>query len=135
MKQSFLDRLFDQDRTERDPRSAKRAFDFFSELTNRHPDSQYASDAAKRMIYLRNVLGQHEIHVARYYLKNQAYVAAVNRAKYVLENFQRTPSTANALVILVEAYRAMEMQDLAEDALRVLQTNFPQHKSLENFKS
>ena len=135
MEESFLDRLFDQDRTERDPKSAKRAFDYFNELVSKYPESEYTRDASKRMVYLRNVLGKHEIHVARFYIKNQAYVAAVNRAKYVLENYQRTPSTADALAIMVEAYRAMEMHDLADDALRVLQKNYPEHKASKKLKS
>ncbi len=132
MEQSMLDKTFRQDPTERDSRAAKRAFSYFNELVTRYPNSRYASDAIQRMVYLQNSLGTFEIHVARFYLRKQAYLAAVNRAKYVLSHFQKTPAVQDALVIMVKAYRALDMSELADDALRVLELNNPNHPKLKS---
>lgn len=131
MERSMLDRTFKQDPTERDSQAAKRAYDYFSELVTRFPTSRYSPDAYQRMVYLNNALGRYEIHVARFYMRKQAYLAAANRAKYVLSHFQKTPSVADALVVLVEAYRALDLPELADDALRVLELNHPDHPSLK----
>jgi outer membrane protein assembly factor BamD len=101
------------------------AFTAFSQLVNRFPDSPYVPDARQRMIYLRNILAEHEISVARFYMEKQAWVAAANRANYVLENFAKTPSNRDALEILVEAYENLDLPDAAADARRVLEVNFP----------
>ena len=134
---SFLEQFVPIDPAKRDPGAARDAFNDFSELIRRYPNSKYAPDAQQRMIYLRNLLAASEINVARYYIKRGAYVAAANRGRYVFENFQKTPSVPNALAIMVEAYRLMDMDDLANDALMVLRDNFPNHASLDkngNFK-
>jgi len=124
------DRLFPTDMSERDIASARNAFQNFGELLNRFPASTYASDSSIRMVYLRNMLAQHDIHVAQYYLRRGAYVAAVNRAKNVVENFDKTPSVPDALVVLAKAYRIMGMEDLSTDALRVLELNYPNHPGI-----
>ena len=95
------------------------------ELVKRYPDSRYAKDATLRMTYLVNTLANHELHVARYYMKRTAYVAALNRAKYVLETYPDSPAIEEALVIMISAYDALGMDDLKQDTLRVLQTNYP----------
>jgi outer membrane protein assembly factor BamD len=127
---SFLDRLFPRDATERDNRSARQAFQDFSELLRRYPESRYAEDASQRVVFLHNGLARHEVNVADYYLRRGAPVAAANRARFVLENYQRTPAVADALVIQVNSYRALGYNDLAEDALRVLRLNYPEHPFL-----
>ena len=99
---------------------------------DRFPDSRYAVDARKRMVYLHNLLAKHEIYVARHYLKRGAYVAAANRAKYVLENYQRTPAVEDALGIQIKAYAKLGMPRLAKDAERVLRLNFPKSSYLQN---
>lgn len=129
LTQSFLDRVFDVDPTERDPKTARRAFQYFSELVKKFPKSRYAKDAVKRMIVIRNRLAKYEVHVANYYLSRGAYLAAANRGKYVVENYQRTPAVADALAIMVKAYNKLGMKTLAEDASRVLRLNFPNHPS------
>ncbi len=121
-------------RSQRDPKSARQAFQYFSELIKRFPESEYSADARQRMVYLRNLLAEYELNVANYYLKRGAFLAAVNRAKYVLENFQRTPSVPDALVIMVQAYRKLGTSDLAGDALRVLESNYPEHPQLAVLK-
>lgn len=119
----FLDKYVPTDPSQRDPGAALDAFEDFSELVKRFPDSKYAADARQRMLYLRNNLAQHEVNVARYYMKRGAYVAAANRANYVIERFQRTPAVQDALEVLVDAYRALGEEKLAADAQRVLEVN------------
>ena len=126
----FLDRLFPRDATERDNRSARQAFLDFSELLRRYPDSRYAEDAGRRAVFLHNGLARHEVNVAEYYMRRGAPVAAANRARFVLENYQRTPAVADALVVQVESYRMLGLHDLAEDAMRVLRLNYPDHPYL-----
>ena len=114
-----------QDMTERDPKAAADAFDAFKELVSRFPDSKYTPDAIARMKYLVNALAAHEVHVARYYLKRGAHVAAVSRAQYALKTYPQAPANEEGLVILVKAYDALGMKDLRDDAERVLLKNFP----------
>ena len=111
------------DFSERDPKAARDAFAAFKELLTRFPNSQYASDSRLRMQYLVNALAHYEIHVASYYLRRGAYVAALGRAKDVLTDYPKTPSTLDALQIMVQAYDAMGMKDLRDDTRRVLDTN------------
>ncbi len=114
-----------QDATERDPKSARDSFDAFKELVQRYPGSKYAPDAVARMKYLVNALASHEVHVARYYMKRRAYVAAAGRAQYALQNYAQAPATEESLIILVKAYDALGINDLRDDAERVLKKNFP----------
>jgi len=126
----IAERLLPTDPEKTDTSIAMQAFNDFAELVERFPDSRYADDAAQRMVFLRNNMAAYEIHVADYYMRRKAHVAAANRAKYVLENFARTPAAANALAILTEAYLEMGMEDLAADSLRVLQMNHPEFPRL-----
>lgn len=122
---SLLASLGDQDMSERDPRAAREAFEAFKELSIRFPESKYTPDALARMKYLVNALANHEVHVARYYYKRGAYVAAANRAKHALEHYQQTPAVEEALAIMARSYDQMGMADLRDDALRVLKANYP----------
>ena len=128
------DRVFPTDESQRDVSSARSAFQNFSELLVRFPNSIYAQDSSQRMVYLRNILAQYEIHVAEYYLRRKAYVAAVTRAKKVVENFGKTPSVPDALVVLAKAYRILALNDLSNDALRVLELNYPDHPGIADTK-
>lgn len=119
----LLGSIVKQDLSERDPNAAREAFDAFKELVTRFPDSKYAPDSRLRMQYLINALARYEIHVAGFYLKRGAYVAAANRAKGVLTDYAQTPATRDALQIMVQAYDAMGMKDLRDDAQRVLDKN------------
>ena len=131
---NIFERWFNVDISERDPGNARKAFDYFSELVNKFPLSRYRDDAIKRMYQLRNNLAKNEIHIANYYIKRGAYLSAVNRAKFVVENYQQTPSVPDALAIMVDAYRELGLNKLADDALRVLELNHPQHTSLQASK-
>jgi outer membrane protein assembly factor BamD len=119
----FFDRFLPTDPSQRDPGSALSSFKDFSELVRRFPDSKYAEDAQKRLIYLRNNLARYEIHVAGYYMDRKAYLAAANRGVYVVEKFERTPAVKPALEVMIEAYTKLGLDDLASDAQRVLALN------------
>ena len=126
----FLGSYTGQDQTERDPKSAREAFLAFKELTEKFPESKYSKDALQRMDYLVDALASHEIHVANYYMKRSAYVAAVNRTQYALKNYPQSPANEEGLLIMVNAYDKLGMTDLRNDAERVLQANFPKSKYL-----
>jgi outer membrane protein assembly factor BamD len=130
LSESFLENLFNVDPSQHDPKSARRAFEYFAELLKKYPKSRYSKDALQRMTLIRNNLATYEVHVAGYYMRRGAYLAAANRGKYVVENFQRTPAVADALAIMVDAYGKLGMADLASDTKRVLELNHPDHKSL-----
>lgn len=119
---------FDQylgiDKAKKDSSAARDSFDDFSTLLLRFPNSEYAADARIRMIYLRNLLAEHEIHVANHYISINAWLAAANRAKYVVENYQLTPSVELALGIMVKAYTKLGLLDNANNAQQVLEANF-----------
>lgn len=133
--ESFFDNLAGSDKAERDPAGLRESFNYFKELATRFPESRYRDDAIKRMTYLRNALARHEVYVADYYLRRGSYLAAVNRAKYVLENYQRSEAIPSALEIMVKGYRQMGMDDLAADALRVLEQNHPDYAGLDALKN
>ena len=130
----LLARFLPLDMTKRDPGAARDSFNEFAQLTTRYPNSRYAPDAKARMVYLRNLLAANEIHVAHYYLKRQAYVAAANRGRYVVENFQGTPSVGDGLAVMTEAYQRLKLDDLAASSLETLALNYPEHASLEDGK-
>jgi outer membrane protein assembly factor BamD len=117
--------ISNQDMTERDPKAARDAFDAFKELVQRFPNSKYTPDAVARMNYLVNALASHEVHVARYYMKRGAYVAAANRTQYALKTYPQAPANEEGLLIMVKAYDALGMKDLRDDAERVMLKNFP----------
>lgn len=123
-------RFLPLDMTKRDPGAARDSYNEFAQLTNRFPNSRYAADAKQRMIYLRNLLAAYEVHVAHYYLKRQSYVAALNRGRYIVENFQETPAVGDGLAIMTESYQHLALNDLAETSLKSLQLNYPKHPSL-----
>ncbi|MDJ0928966.1 MAG: outer membrane protein assembly factor BamD [Gammaproteobacteria bacterium] len=122
-------RLFRLDLAKRPPVDARESFSAFSQLVKRYPDSVYAADARQRMIFLRNRLADHEIYVARYYMRRGAYAAALNRAQYVMNTFDGAPAVADALDVMVEAYENLGMRDLAADTRSVLRENYPDRPS------
>ena len=128
---SLLDRFFSMDLTKRDPGAARDAFNNFAEMVTKYPDSRFSADARARMIYLRNLLARHEVHVANYYFKRGAYTAAANRGRYVVEHFQESPAVSDGLAIMIQAYQLLDMKDLAANALAELKKNYPQHESLD----
>jgi len=118
--------LANQDLSERDPKASQQAFDTFRELVTRYPESRYAEDSQQRLRYLFNSLAAHEVHVARFYFKRGAFLASANRAQSAITNYPGAPATEEALYLLGQAYDALDMKPLADDARRVLKTTFPQ---------
>ncbi len=127
---TLVERLAPTDRAKTDTNTARQSYSDFAELVRKFPDSKYAEDASQRMLFLHNSLAAYEVNVADYYLRRGAYVAAVNRAKYVLETYARTPASAQALGIMTQAYLKMGMPQLAADSLRVLERNYPESPDL-----
>lgn len=131
-------RFMPTDDTKRDPSYSQEAFAEFSQLLARYPNSPYAVDAKARMVFLRNRLARYEINVANYYLRRGAYMAAANRGRYVVENFQQTPAVADGLAIMAQGYILLGLDDLAQDSIDVLVMNHPDYPALDkdgNFKS
>lgn len=118
--------LAGQDLSERDPRASRDSYLAFKQLVDQFPDSAYAEDARVRMDYIVNTLAEYELHVARYYFRRGAYVAAVNRAQQVVVEFQGAPATEEALYIIVQGYDRLGLQTLRDDANRIFQKNFPE---------
>lgn len=115
----------------RDTTNIKAAFDNFKALVEVYPESEYAPDARKRMIQIRNLLADHELHVARYYMQRDSYIGAANRAKYLVENFPKTPAVPHALEILVNSYKLLELPEISEEYRKVLLLNYPDYKLAE----
>jgi len=121
----FLENRFKKDITQRPPENVSESYSAFRRLVERYPASEYAPDAEQRMVFLKNRLAAYENYVADYYLRRGAYVAALNRARNALEEFNGAPANAESLRIMEQAYEKLGMHDLAADTRRVLEQNFP----------
>ncbi len=122
---NFLERWFNTDISERPPSDARRSFQAFQSMIERYPQSEYAHDARQRMVFLRNRLAEYEVHVADYYLRREAWVAAIARARYTVENYDGAPAVQDALDIMITAYQGLGMTDLAERSQQVYAQNYP----------
>ncbi|TRZ68137.1 MAG: outer membrane protein assembly factor BamD [Rhodocyclaceae bacterium] len=121
----LLGQLSMQDLSERDPKASKESFDTFKELVTKFPASKYAADSTARMNYLVNNLAAHQVHVAAYYFRRGAYVAALNRAQSSLKTFPGAPANEEALFLIIRSYDALGINDLRDDSERVMRKNFP----------
>jgi outer membrane protein assembly factor BamD len=121
-------KVFRVDLAKRPPVEARESFSSFAQLVRRYPDSVYAEDARQRMIFLRNRLAAHELVVADYYMRRGAWAAALNRARYVVENYDGSPGVAQALDMMSQAYGKLGMRDLSTDTRGVLEENYPDRK-------
>jgi outer membrane protein assembly factor BamD len=131
----FLSIIDNPDLSERDSKGTRESFEAFKDLVARFPESKYAEDATARMRYLVNALAQYEVHVARYYMKRGAYVAAANRAQFAVQNYPQAPALEEAVFIMVKAYDNLGMTDLRDSADRVMRKNFPESKYLKGVVS
>lgn len=127
----LLERFIPSDFTERDMGPARESFEDFNRLINRFPNSVYAADARQRMIYLRNLLAAYELKAADFYMRRGAFVAAANRGRYVVENFDTSPAVPDGLAIMAKAYAELGLEDLKQSTVQVLRHNFPQHAALD----
>ena len=118
--------LLNVDRSDRDPSKSRESFDDFRRLIERFPDSKYAADARKRMLYIKNRLASYEIAIARFYMRREAYVAAANRGRYVIEHFPNTTQVQQALEIMVSSYEQLGLTELRDNAMKTLKLNYPE---------
>jgi outer membrane protein assembly factor BamD len=116
------------DQAQRDIKTVREAFEYYVELIKKFPKSKYSDEAKTKLFILRNVLARHELYVARFYAKRKAYIASINRAKTIIEEYAQTPSVAAALTLLIRNYTIIGATKLAKDAKRVLDKNFPNYK-------
>jgi outer membrane protein assembly factor BamD len=126
----ILGSLARQDLSERDQQASRDAYQSFKQLVEQFPQSKYAPDARVRMDYIVNALAEYEVHVARYYYRRGAYVAAANRAQQAVLEFQQAPATEEALYIMARSYDRLGLEQLRDDADRVLKHNFPDSRYL-----
>ena len=131
----LFSRYFQSDLAKREVVMAQTSFDELSDFISRYPSSKYVPHAKQRMIYLRNLLAEHEIYVAEFYMRRGAYLAAIGRAKYVIEHLPNTPQTPHALSILVEAYDILEYKELKKTSLDILVANYPEFDLAKNESS
>ena len=120
---------------DRDPKHARKAIEAFSQLIRQHPDSRYVPDALKRMRRADRILAQHELHVARFYMDRQAYVAVVNRSQRVLTDHGDPSAFAPALGLMAEGYARMGLDELARETLAILAHNYPDSPELSAARS
>jgi outer membrane protein assembly factor BamD len=121
---NILERVFRVDLTERPPTTARKSFAAFKTVVEQYPKSDYAHDARKRMIFLRNRLADYEVHVASYYLRRGAYVAAAQRAKGAIEQYDGAPGIKDAVAVLIESYDRLGLEELAQQSRTVYAANF-----------
>jgi outer membrane protein assembly factor BamD len=124
----FLGFVYEQDPTERDPKATREAFAAFKALVDKFPNSKYAPDSTARMKYLVNAMASYEVHVANYYYRRGAYLAALNRAQDAIANYSDAPAREEALFLMVHCYDKMGMPELRDDAQRVFVKNYPDSK-------
>jgi len=127
----LMDRIFASDPAKRDMTAAREAYADFATLLAVYPSSQYAPDARQRMLYLRDLIARAELHIADYYMRRAAYVAASNRARYVVETYSKSEVAADALAVVIEANFRLGLEEAANDALRVLSLNFPDYHAFD----
>ena len=123
---SILDEII-TDSAQRDVQSVSDAYGYFSLLINKFPDSKYSEEASKKLIVLKNILARHEFYIALYYTNNRSYIAAINRSKYIIENYPHSPSVADGLHLMAYNYDAIDAAKLAQDARTVLYTSYPNY--------
>ena len=128
---NFLTELFAQDPSKYDVSKLRQSFDDFTIVVNKFPQSKYAKDSRNRLIYIKNKIAKSELYIAEYYNKRSAHVAAIERVKYMLENYSGTPSTEGGLLVMIDSYNNLKMNDLAYDAYRVLKENYPEYTVAE----
>lgn len=126
----FFGNLSGQELSERDQQASREAYQSFKQLVDMYPQSKYADDARVRMDYIVNALAEYEVHVARYYYRRGAYVAAANRAQYALQEYRQAPAAEEALYLLARSYDRLGLATLRDDVERVLKLNFPDSRFL-----
>lgn len=106
---SFMTSLFDMSKAERDVAPARQAFEDFQLLLSRFPESPYAADAQKRMVYLKNLMADHTLDIAKYYNKRGAWLAVVNRCQEVQRLYPDTEAARQSLPLMLNAYEQLKL--------------------------
>ncbi|WP_394221055.1 outer membrane protein assembly factor BamD [Alteromonas gracilis] len=122
---NLFQELMNIDRADRDPSKSRQAFEDFRKLIQQYPDSKYAADAKQRMVHIKDRLARYEIAIARFYMRRQAYVAAANRGRYVIEHFPNSTQVQHALEIMVSSYEQLGLEELRLNAMKTLKLNYP----------
>ena len=128
---NFITEIFAQDPSKYDVTKLRQSFDDFTIVINKFPKSQYAKDSRNRLIYIKNMIAENELYIAKYYSKRSAHVAAIERVKYMLKNYSGTPSSEEGLLVMINSYNNLKMKDLAYDTSRVLKENYPEYTITE----
>ena len=128
---NVISRFFGHDPSRYDVTDLKNSFNDFSTIVNRFPESKYADDSVNRLRYIKNQIARNELYIAKYYDKRSANVAAIERIKFMLENYGGTPSSEEGLIILVKNYNELKLYDLAYDSARVLKKNYPDYQIIK----
>lgn len=127
----IFERVFAIDYATRDLTQVKKSFNDFSELQSRFPASPYAPAAHQYMIYLRNVLANHQLEVADYYYQRKAYIAAANRASLVVKHYQGAPVVPDALVMMAKCYHQLQLTAAENETINVIRYNYPDSTYLQ----
>ncbi|RDV29398.1 outer membrane protein assembly factor BamD [Alteromonas aestuariivivens] len=122
---NMFQELLSIDRADRDPAKSREAFEDFRKLIEQYPNSKYSADARKRMLYIKNRLARYEVAIARFYMRRQAYVAAANRGRYVVEHYPDSDQVQQALEIMVASYDQLGLEELKQNAIKTLKLNYP----------
>tara|TARA_B100001559_G_C16429108_1_gene588975 strand:- start:351 stop:1235 length:885 start_codon:yes stop_codon:yes gene_type:complete len=128
---NFITEIFAQDPSKYDVTKLRQSFDDFTIVVNKFPKSKYAKDSRNRLIYIKNMIAENELYIAKYYSKRSAHVAAIERVKYMLKNYSGTPSSEEGLLVMINSYNNLKMKDLAYDTSRVLKENYPEYTITE----
>ena len=128
---NFITEIFAQDPSKYDVTKLRQSFDDFTIVVNKFPNSKYAKDSRNRLIYIKNMIAENELYIAKYYSKRSAHVAAIERVKYMLKNYSGTPSSEEGLLVMINSYNNLKMKDLAYDTTRVLKENYPEYTIIE----
>lgn len=122
---SIIDRYLPPDQSQIDSQQLRQSLADFEKLVQKYPDSNYVEDAKLRIAYLNNILAKSELHIANYYMRRKAYVAAANRAQFVLDNYPQTAAAKDALITQIIAYDALKLTQQKQDRIDILKLNYP----------
>jgi len=127
-ERGMINKLTLQDISDRDINDLKKAFKAFQEVVTNFPNSKYSQDSTDRMTYLMNKIAEYDLHVARYYMKRKAFIAAINRAKNIYTNYPESIHVEESLVIQYLAYKELNIKDLEISTKKIIDLNYPDKK-------
>ena len=123
---SILDKII-TDSAQRDVESIRNAYSYYMDLINTFPDSKYSEEASKKLFSLMNTLARHELYVAIYYTSIGSHIAAINRSKFIIENYPNSSSIPDGLDLMAYNYDEINATKLASDIRIVLSSSYPNY--------